>query len=249
MEFEPVQKANPYKLTIKQHVFPAVSINRFSADTGKVDVFMMEQQIVRSLAPKDKYFCALRAWDQKSEAGYGKKIEDRFQELAESIISGRVKTIGLLEKFVVEEFFALWRARRSFKHNRQPDLTVRGITGDSISVDEQERLENHYVMFFRGGVLPGRFVAGINTIRYIDMFIEANRNMRWGIVRAGEGEFLVPDGFADMMIVPVTPSISLMADRPDGVIGRREVAIANRVAIERSAQYYFARDFSCCPVI
>lgn len=249
MYYEPVQKTNPYNLVVKQHVFPAESIKRFSDASGGVQIFMKEQRLVRRLVPKDQYFCALRAWDQRSEVGYGRNIEGRFQQLADKIVSKKICTIGPLDKIAVDEFFALWKSRLSFKQNPFTDLSVNGMHGDCLSVDEQERLEKHHILFVRNGVMPGRFIAGVQGQRYIDFFVESNANNQWGIVHAGVGEFIVPDGFADMMIIPLSPTISLMADQPDSVIDKEKVAVTNRIAIEKSTQYFFARKLSRCPVV
>ncbi|MBF8660818.1 hypothetical protein [Pseudomonas putida] len=248
VHYEAVQKTNPFDLVVKQHVFPAESIHRFTGSSGTVQVFMKDQAWVRNLAPKNHYFCALRAWDQKSEVGYGRDIESRFQRLADKILARTVRTINFIDKVAIDEFFALCRARLSFKHNPFADVAVKAFHGDTLSIDEQERLEKHHVLFFRNGSMPGRFVAGVQGLRYVDFFVDSNAHNQWGIVRAGEGEFLVPDGFRDMMIVPLSPTISLMADQSDTVINKQKVAVVNRIAIEKSTQYYFARDLSVCPI-
>lgn len=249
MGFEAPQKGNPHKLTINQHVFPRKSIDRFSNESGLVQLFKIDGAKVISASSTNNLFCAKRVWDQSTEAGIGKHIEDRFQDLVDSILAGYTKVIGVFEKIVVEDFFSLWRTRQKFRTEGLEDFKLEGIEGDSLTRDEQEILERQHVMFCRDGIMPGRFAARIHVFGYMNTFRQDNQHMQWGIVRAGEGQFIVPDCFQDMMIVPASPKLMIMADQPNSTLTRSEVAITNQTAIARSTDYYFAKDLASCPVI
>ncbi|MCP1446441.1 hypothetical protein J3D54_005573 [Pseudomonas sp. GGS8] len=248
MKFEATQKGNPYKLTTDQHVFPKACIDRFSNTEGFVEVFSYNAKKVLKIKSNNSLFCAKRVWDQRTEVGIGKRIEDRFQNLVRGIQSGSVTVIGYFEKIVVEDFFSLWRSRQKFKLDGLPDVQVDRISSDPLTKDQQEILESNHTIFFRDGVMPGRFAAGIHVVGYINAFRHDNRNTEWGIVRAVDGEFIVPDCFEDMMIIPISPKLSIIADQPNSTLTRCEVAVNNQVAINRSTNYYFARDLSKCPV-
>lgn len=248
MGFEEPQTGNPHRLTIKQHVFPKKSIDRFASEDGLVQMFRKDGAKVFKTRSSNNLFCAKRVWDQSTEAGIGKQIEDRFQDLADSILSGSSKVIGHFEKGVVEDFFSLWRTRQKFRTEGLDDFELAGVEEDSLTKDEEERLERNHVVFFRGGMMPGRFAAGIHVFGYMNAFRQDNLKMQWGIVHAGEGEFIVPDCFQDMMIVPVSPKLMLIADQPNSILTRSEVAVINQTAIDRSTDYYFARRLSSCPV-
>ncbi len=249
MGFEATQKGNPHKLTINQHVFPKKSIDRFSDDNGLVQLFRKDGAKVIRVSSTNGLFCAKRVWDQGTEAGIGKRIEDRFQALVDSILLGHTSVIGHFEKTVVEDFFSLWRTRQKLRAEGLEDFKLEGIEGDSLTKDEQEILERKHVMFCRDGVMPGRFAARIHVFGYMDTFRRDNQNMQWGIVRAGEGEFIVPDCFQDMMIVPVSPKLMIVADQPNSTLTPSEVAVINQTAIVRSTDYYFARSLPSCPVL
>ncbi|WP_439864492.1 hypothetical protein [Pseudomonas antarctica] len=248
MGFEAPQKGNPHKLTVNQHVFPRKSINRFSNGDGLVQLFRIDGVKVISASSTNSLFCAKRVWDQSTEAGIGKHIEDRFQNLVDSILAGYTKVIGIFEKTIVEDFFSLWRTRHKFRAEGLEDFKLGGIEGNSLTKDEQEILERQHVMFCRDGVMPGRFAARIHVFGYMNTFRQDNMHRQWGIVRAGEGEFIVPDCFQDMMIVPVSPKMVIVADQPNSTLTRSEVAVINQTAIDRSTEYYFARSLSACPV-
>lgn len=249
MRHEATQKGNPHCLTKHQHIFPAASIRRFVDYDGRVQTFSFLASKVLRLKPSDQVFCALRVWDQRTEVAVGKTIEDRFQQLANSIMSGVTHTIGLMERRVVDDLFSLWRTRHRFYIEGLNDILIPGIKGDELTHDEEERLEKKHVIFVReGGVMPGRFSAGPQVFGYLDSFRHANSNRNWGIVRAQEGEFVVPDCFQDLMIMPVSPTVSLVADHRDAGIPLDQVAMINREAVARSTHHYFARNLSSCPL-
>lgn len=250
MTSEAPQKGNPHKLTTKQHAFPRASIERFSGDKGLVELFSKKLGRVINVKASNGIFCAKRVWDQKTEIGISKPVEDKFQALVDGILLGCVSVIGVSEKTIVEEFFSLWRTRHKFKTEGLEDMRLNGVSGDSLSIDEQEILEKKHIIFMRSqGVMPGRFAAGMHVFGYLDYFRQSVKNIQWGIVRAAEGEFIVSDSFEDMMIVPITPKIALMADQPNSIISSDEVAVANRAAIERATDVYFARRLGCCPLV
>ncbi|CRL47619.1 hypothetical protein [Pseudomonas sp. URMO17WK12:I11] len=248
MGFEATQKGNPHKLTINQHVFPKKGIDRFSDENGLVQLCRKEGAKVIRVSSTNSLFCAQRVWDQGTEAGIGKSIEDRFQALVDSILSGFTRVIGCFEKTVVEDFFSLWRTRQKLRAEGLDDFRLEGIEGDSLTKDEQEILERQHVMFCRDGVMPGRFAARMHVFGYMNTFRHDNQHMQWGIARAGEGEFIVPDCFQDMMIVPISPKLMIVADQPNSTLTRSEVAVINQTAIDRSTDYFFARSLSECPV-
>lgn len=249
MKFEPTQTGNPQRLTVNQHVFPRASIQRFTNSDGFVEVFVKKQKRILRLKPNNPFFCAKRIWDQKSETGVGKYIEDRFQALACAIEKGTVTTIGVFEKRIVEEFFSLWRTRQKFKLQGLEDICLNGITCDSLTKDQQEILERKHVMYAAHGVMKGRLLASVHIFGYQDRFIHDNRSMIWGIARSHSNEFIVPDCFDDMMIVPISPKIAIVADLPDLILTYDQVALFNQIAIARASEYYFARRISCSHVV
>ncbi|WEK10241.1 MAG: hypothetical protein P0Y51_04805 [Candidatus Pseudomonas colombiensis] len=249
MTFEPTQVGNPQSLTVNQHVFPKASIQRFTDSDGIVEVFVKKQKRILRLKANNPFFCAKRVWDQKTEAGVGKRIEDRFQGLACAIENGKVTTIGVFEKRIVEEFFSLWRTRQKFKIQGLEDVYLNGIACDSLTKDQQEILERKHVIYAVDGVMRGRLLASVHIFGYQDRFIEDNKSMAWGIVRSHFKEFVVPDCFDDMMIVPISPKIAIVADMPDSTLTYDQVAIINQIAIARTTEYFFARRLSSSPLV
>jgi hypothetical protein len=244
---EKPQKGNPHRLTVKQHVFPAKSIERFANPQGIVMVADALRKHVRPAKLGDLIFCARRAWDQRAEAGYMRRIEDAFQALADKIIDGSVSEIGEAEKLVVNDFYSLWHVRARRRNLKEQDIQMKGVTGENLTPDQAEILESKGIIFLRkGGKLPTRHINGMQMQILIDRQVEALAQAQWGIIQAQEGEFVVPD-VPIHSIVPLTPTRCLVSPAPCGMILKKNVAEINRSLITASHEYFFARDFSKCP--
>jgi len=241
------QPGNPYGLALWQHVFPSKSIERFAGSDGSVAVRRRRTKRQFRLAPEDRFFCAQRAWDQRAEAGYMRRIEDAFQNVADQIIGG-LRTLDCEQSRIVTKFFALWYLRFEQRHRPTPDHFINGITPEHLSRDQEEMLESNWITFVGAGqAIPGRCVAGSQIQINIDQIDAQFKGRRWGVLTASDGEFFVPDTFARMTIVPVTPTICLVWTRQDEIISRKEVSEFNSIARHSAWDYYFARDFTLCP--
>lgn len=249
MKYEPTQPGNPHRFTINQHVFPKASIERFAGDDGGVEVYSIPHQKVMRLKPNNTLFCAQRVWDQKTEAAVSRRIEDKFQALADAIEHGIVTTIGIWEKRTVEQFFSLWRTRQKFRIEGLEDVRLHNIEGESLTKAQQEAIESKHAMYVSDGVVKGRLLASIHVFGYERAFLQANESMEWGIARSASGDFVVPDSFEDMMIVPISPSVAIVAGVPNCVLSSDEVATINQSAIARAKNYYFARQLSAAPIV
>jgi hypothetical protein len=168
---ERTQPKNPNQLTLKQHVFPSRSIERFRNQNGRVSVYDIPRRQVRLRAPNDILFCARRAWDQRAEAGYMKQIGDRFQEIVRPIIDGQATTIAAEEKPAIDRLFALWYMRARYRELDAQEILLVGITGSELTKAQEENLEkNGYTFTRKGGKLPARQLNGLQLQR---------RTLRW----------------------------------------------------------------------
>lgn len=248
MRFEKTQGTNPHKLTIKQHVLPKACLERFCDNKGCISLYYKNKQKILSVKPSNKLFCAMRVWDQRTENGAMKAIEDRFQTLINDILSGVILSIGDNNRRIVNEFYALWHRRSRLKYNPIQDQTVVGIPGNNLTKEQEECLErNGYGYVRSNSMMPGRQLAGLHIQVSL---IQASRELsdsRWGILCAKQGEFLVPD-HSEHTIIPITPTICLLNPSDDGVISIDLVGEINRYIVAGSREYYFARDLSKCPV-
>jgi hypothetical protein len=244
-KFEKVQKGNPHKLRVNQHVWPRKSIARFVDATNRVWLFDKAQSKPRRAKPDDSTFCAKRVWDQRAEAGYMKDIEDAFQEVADEIIAGVISNISGEQKEKVDAFFALWRARSDFKTADAEPIKFRRVTGYKWPKDQQEQFEKGGILFLRDDGFPARMAHGLAIQREIDDYMCALSSVRWGIIHIQEGHLVVPDCPA-YTIIPLTPTLCLCHSQ-SGTITKQNVAELNRALKFASRQYFFAQDFVQCP--
>jgi hypothetical protein len=246
--YEKPQRKNPHRLTVNQHVFPSLSIARFADGSGHVCVCDIARKYVRRTKPDDPIFGAKRAWDHRAERGYMKSIEDAFQALAVKIIGGVVLEIDDANKRAVNDFYALWYARSWHRHLPQQEIQMKGVTGGGLTMDQEEMLEKNFTGFSRaGGKIPARQMNGLQIQIMIDHHLSGPlMTSKWGIIRAHEGEFVVPD-VPEHTIVPLTPMLCLMAPAPNGTVLKDNVAVINRAIMATSQAYFFARDLSKCP--
>lgn len=251
VRYEAPQRGNPHKLTIRQHLLPRKTIERFCGPDKRVHLQFIQTGKVARLLSDSELFCAMRAWDQKAEACLGKSIEDAFQAIAERLCVGTLDSLSHDMHRPVTEMYLLWRHRCLRARNPLPDLEVVGLTGDpTLDKDRQERLEAGGVMFAKpDGTWPGRMAAGISLMRDIDLdWIEVGHAMRWRVRRARDFEFLVPDAFIDQPVLPVAPTVCLVATDTEAMLDLPAVARLNRAAVEASSRHWFARHADRCPI-
>jgi hypothetical protein len=241
MKYEKTQLKNPHQLVVRQHVIPVRSIERFGGPDGCVEVNIGPENRVERLKPDNGIFCARRAWDQRAERGFMKQIEDGFQPLADRIVSGEVTEISASELPIVNAFFALWYHRSRIQPAEQIETQLNGVTGQVLTKDEQERLEAAHVLFLReGGKIATRHIVGIELQSQIDAYCLHFADQVWGIIKAPEGEFLMPDVPAHGLM-PISPTILLASGHPSGLITKSNLVQVNTEFLAYTRRYFFGR--------
>lgn len=247
---EKTRPGNPNRLTLNQHVFPVKSIERFANRNGRAEVCLLDDRnkIIRP-KPENAIFCASRAWDQRAETGYMKRIEDNFQRTVSPFIEGEATTVPAEARFAIDWMYALWYWRARFRELESQETQLNGVTGADLSLEQEENLESNGYMFARKhGAMPTRQLNGavveMRTGFYVDEL--AKGVTRWGIIAALSGEFIVPD-VPCHGVIPLTPQLALVKDTSDGFITEQNLAQVNTAMRSLSESYYFARDLACCP--
>jgi hypothetical protein len=247
---ERTRPRNPNSLTVDQHVFPSKSIERFTDQRGRVSVHELHRaQVIRAKKPDNAIFCARRAWDQRAEAGYMKRIEDDFQKIVGPIVEGKTQTLASELKASVDRMYALWYMRSRYRELESQEIQLNGIAGDDLTKEQEENLEkNGYLFTRKSGRIPARQLNGLELQLRIDSYARelAGSVTRWGVISTQSGEFIVPD-VPSHCIIPLTPRLALVSSAPDGMIVERNVAEIHRAMRATSRDYVFARDFSSCP--
>jgi hypothetical protein len=246
--YELTRPGNPAELTINQHVFPKASIERFAdVNSGRVQLFDKIRSKSWLAKPDNQIFCAKRKWHQGAEAGYMQSFEGQFQALASQIIAGQVTAIGAPEKGIVDAFFALWMARAELKESEDREIKSSLVIGSELTKAQEENLEsNGYIFVRKGGELPSRMAHGMAIWVKVRQYVHDLSGVRWSILSADPGQFLVPDHPTRRMLIPLAPTLCLCSGGQSGRINAQNLAEINRVSKETSVEYYFAQDLAQC---
>lgn len=234
-------------LVRNQHVYPGKSISRFCNPNGMVCLNLLTHSLVRPAHPNDKVFTENKSWDQRAEQGYGLKIEDRFQDLVENVISLKRYFRSRSNDRVFTEFYALWlvRSRVSIGTTLYENVRFRGVGGNPLSPKRKMEIELEHGTYFEDGSMPLRFLVGGWMQREVDFFVEKNKNLEWNFCQSKKLEFLVSDN-PYKKIIPISPEFCLSIYHGDKVLTEKQVRELNIDLIVNSKKYYFARSINEC---
>jgi hypothetical protein len=226
------------------------SIERFADKEGRVETRLLDphNKVIRP-KPDNTIFGASRAWDQRAESGYMKRIEDRFQQVADAIIAGNITTVSEKERPAIDWMYALWYWRARFRELESQETQLNGVTGPDLTLEQEENLESNGYMFARKhGVMPTRQLNGAVIQMRTGYFVDELPKLftRWGIIRVEDSEFIVPD-VPCHGILPITPQLALVKDTQDGTITEQNLGQINTAMLALSESYYFALNLACCP--
>lgn len=242
--YEKTQKGNPHKLTVNQHCFPARSIERFTDSSRRVEVCLVNKNLNFKAKPSEKVFCARRAWDQRAESGFMKKIEDEYQALADNVISGKTSSLNESHQLVVGSMYALWITRWHWAKSSVEDQEIKGSIGVAVeySKDEGEQLEKAGVTVIRPDrTISARHFTGISIQRNIDLVMNQLCEAHWGILICKDGEFFVPDIASTLGYLPLSPNMCFFWQSDDATITFEDLELINREVINGASEFYFAK--------
>jgi len=237
------QPGNPHKLKINQHFHTAHCIGRFSDKTGLVQIKLNSSDKIIKRGRRSREFCVSWVWDQKAENGYMKRIEDAFHHEIDCISLGSIKN-----NMAISEYHLLWNLRHKYQHFRS-DIFLNGIDGSNLTKDNEEIIERKHGMFVRDdGAVPARFLVSFLIQRDLDKHIHSYAKIKWALLQAEEGEFLVADCYHEGAIMPISPKLCFVTMTDDRMITREEVAAINRKSLSLASKFCFAQDFEKCPL-
>jgi hypothetical protein len=240
--------SGPSQITSRQHVIPRSVLRRFARRGGQLEVVELKTGHIRSCGPDADLFVANRLWDQRSEGRLMGQIEQRFG-LTAARVERAVGPLRVADHEAITRMFSLWKVRTHFARNPVPDTRLKMVRPERAvspgAMDEGEHVG--LITMHADGTIPGRMIAGPLLQFGLDRQIASMPSKRWGIVRAGNGEFVLPDSFGDFMVMPLSPTCSFIADHDDDVLELEAVSKLNAVAKASSTIYLAARSLSHCP--
>ncbi|TVQ83327.1 MAG: DUF4238 domain-containing protein [Micavibrio sp.] len=251
MTYEKPQKRNPHQLTVKQHIFPNFCVKQFYNSNNRVELFDKNTNKVSYVTGSDSLFCAKRVWDQSSESGYMKSIEDKYEDMLKRTYHKVTYQISEQDQITVGEMFFLWMCRYQRANAPIPDQVLKNILPpkpeDSFGKDQLEQLEKIGVISMRSdGYISGRFFNGTNIQQKIMEYKLLHKHLKWGVLHSSNAEFIVPDTYEDIAVLPISPKICFALHVASGHISDDQVFQINNIARSKSKKFYFARDMSYC---
>ncbi|PIF37753.1 hypothetical protein CLV01_3472 [Delftia sp. 60] len=240
----------PKQITLNQHVISGSILRRFmERKSGKIQIFDKPSGSIKSIGINSPPFTTNRSWDQRSESGaFFAEVERNFGIIATKILQRNAKNLDSNSNRVITNMFAIWRNRHSIAINPIKD-TFLGIPDREIPKDAMDQGEHHgLITTLPNGFLPGRMLAGpIMQLRIGDLAHDLS-GVKWGVIRATVGEFILPDTYGEYLIMPLSPKYCLIANEEDADAPAEAVAELNSAAINNSLLYFAARAFELCPV-
>jgi hypothetical protein len=160
-----------------------------------------------------------------------------------------VKCLSCEQDQIATEFYALWKARHFARTQAIGSLTVPEPGPEPfLSWKARENLEKNKYLAANQGTIPSHMAGAIQVMASQLHMRRSMKGCHWGVVKASSGEFLVPDDCGGLGVIPVTPSICLGVNAPDGLIELAEVVRVNGLLRGLAHAYYFARDLRACPL-
>jgi hypothetical protein len=245
MPFEPTTKGNPHKITKKQHFHAAQAIEKFYNGKDKnVEVKFIKTGLVDKLFSGHPTFYTKRTWDQRAESGYMASIETAFYKEIDNI-----KSYSDRNHHAISIYFLLWRLRYDAHLYPIDDFVAKGVTPYPATMEEQEFLESKSLSFIREeNKIPSRVVCGMNIQMDLKVQFNGIKELKWGLMTACKGEFLVADSYQSLAFMPITPKSALVAGLEDAYISKQEVGYFNKQSVNQARVFYFARKISDCPI-
>ncbi len=179
-----------------------------------------------------------------------RSIESDYQALANQIVDGTLEALSSNDQRSISWFFALWYMRARHRTLEKQEIHVNAASGSKLTKEQEEILESKGIGYIReNGNIPARQINGMQLqMKVTDYAANTLSLTSWNVIHATEGEFLVPD-VPEYTIVPLSPTICLVANSQHGSITRKNLAEINGALFLSSKAYVIARDLRKCPVL
>lgn len=230
------------QMVTNQHFHSARFIKKFCCKDGLVDIKLKNNGYSYRRGVRSKIFTTKGTWDQKSELGYMRLVEDQFHnEIKENK--------GFLNRNhkLITRYWLLWHIRFNF-HKCPPQTENFDLTPTALNEDDRQFLDRMGIFYVDDdGVFSSRSVAGIQILGYLNFYMDRHIDLKWGLLETSDGEFLVADCYRNLGYMPISPKLALMENTQDQIVSSQQVRELNEASINRASDFYFARRLDQCP--
>lgn len=98
------------------------------------------------------------------------------------------------------------------------------------------------------GEYSSKFCVGTEMWGHITYNSNKYKHWKWGLIEASQGELLVADCYKNLAYMPISPTLAFAVGFYDEKISKEIVSEFNKVSIEKSSDFYFAKRLNLCPI-
>ncbi|HHI4957683.1 TPA: hypothetical protein ACP5S6_004623, partial [Vibrio parahaemolyticus] len=234
-----ISKSNPHQIVKNQHIFPSQSLARFYDGSRTIGVAYKDGSKAFRTKANNSVFCVNRAWNEHAESVSMKAIEDTYQSVVEKILKGL--DLNADEHLAITKMYALWKYRSELLTRVEHNIVIQNSEGITEQ-GEAERLEKAGIYFPFKGEFSSQMMAGLEVHYAIKETCQnLGEDMRWGVLSAIGGEFVIPDLCPDLVVIPMTPEQLLTAKKANNYAGLDVVNELNEYFIKSSKSRYYYR--------
>lgn len=236
------------QITKNQHIFPRCALKNFLNERNKVQVVTDDRWLVSEISIDTDPLTTNRSWDQRSESGNTvSEIERNFGKICAELTRKELRELKQEENHWISKMFCLWDARNTIVLSKIPDYYM-GEPAREVDNDTLDQMEHYGILAPRAnGMIPGRLMAGPAMLLAMDRKSEQLEGVKWGVLKSVEGDFCMPNFFAEHHIMVISPKVCLIGDHVSGFVKNESVERVNKVSVSTASRYLMARDFKMCP--
>ncbi|MFK3871451.1 hypothetical protein [Pseudoalteromonas rhizosphaerae] len=250
---------NVYGLTKKQHYHQKKIIDGFVSSSNKVQIKFLNNNLTSSLSPSNKIFCANWIWDQATEGrGFSHKIELKMNDIVNNALAENVDPNNRPHSDLTN-YWGLWIAR--YKAHILTSYLQQNNPWKTQVLPEKFKLKHSPEELFESMNIPNSFTTNASNRKFIGLFVRTLfhhtvfdhiDNVKWSLYEAYEGEFLSPAcPLNSLLVIPISPTKIFCGSRGktvnDGKISLKEVKRINKLIIQNSDNFVFAKNLKMCP--
>jgi len=251
INYETIQKGNPFRLTKEQHFIPKAHIKRFENDNKKVFCknLISKNKKITEINSNDSIFKVQRLWAEFAEKGYMKRIEDKFSRLVDNILDESLKDFTTEQSRVICNMYTLWERRayhiKEFLKNQNLHIKLNGIDGEIHTLNEKEKIESFHMSYVNeNGDISNRDLIGGQIQVYINS--SPYQSIEWGIIKSNKLKFIMPSNPCmrnsyenSIIIFPISPYFCLVPKELLNRINDENIHILNEKMIQNASWFYF----------
>lgn len=233
MNSAPKLYGNPYNSAFNQHIHTPYVLSNFFNSNGQLEVKFVGSGKTVTQSKIVHFSCCSKNQYSDEENDYMTKIENEFHAEIDNM-----KPFFLRNHEAITRYSIYWRTKHYYSSSLTSDKTPPEIGNNSPSMAQERNIPIHQV----------KFSVELDIERNIEEQLMDVKNLKWGLLEAMSGEFLVADSHKNLNFIPISPTLAFAAGVNDMLIDEHSVANINARSINASTDLFFAKSIGDFPV-